>query len=237
MFFLLAGCNTPAKTTKGNDPLMTGGSPLPRNLGKSGPGPSQGTAGTNPATGQPQASNTPPPFPGIPTAGTGFSPAALATGRPHPFDRERDLQINDWPRGSQNNGWTAPSNTLRPGNNGVMLRPPEPLGDTGSLPSGPASTPSPMSTPGDPFVAAPGTGGSNPGASGGVSYEQVVAQLQARGVQGQKPEMVGPGEWKFSCSVPNPANPNQQRTYQARGRDLLEAMQAVLRKIDQDLRP
>ncbi len=219
----VAGCSTPKGPLTG-DPLLGGGAPLPRNPGKTGPGPAQGTAGTGQGTtSQPQAS-TVPPVPGIPTSGTGFSPAALAAGRPNPFDRNRDLQINDWPRDPRNNvggSWNAPATAPRSNGSGVTLRPPEPLGDPGSLP-GPASVPAP-STP------APSVPVS---LNSAATREQVLAQLQARGILWQHSEMTTAGEWQFSCALPHPQNPNQQRTYLARGRDLVEAMQAVLEQIE-----
>lgn len=220
----LAGCNTP-KTAVGSDPLLTGGAAWPRSPGRNGPGPATGTATTQQGTGQPQAAVVPP-VPGVPTSGTGLSPAALASGRLHPFDRSRDLQITDWPRGPQGGGWTAPANVPRPNPSGVMLRPPEPLGDTGGLPT-------PRPPPPTALVSSPASAPTGPV----TTHEQAQAQLSARGVLWQKPEKVGPDEWQFSCAVRHPRNANQQRTYRARGRDLLDAMRAVLQQIDQDSRP
>jgi hypothetical protein len=42
------------------------------------------------------------------------------------------------------------------------------------------------------------------------------------------------GECKFSCSIPNPTNPNIRRTYEARGHDAKTAMIAVLQQMDKE---
>jgi hypothetical protein len=218
----LVGCSAP-KNLPAGDPLLGGGPPLPKTPGKAGPAATQGTAGTaNGTTGTPQAS-TVPPVPTTPASGTGFSPAALASGRPSPFDRSRDLQINDGPRPPQGSGWATPTGVSPSNGSGVMLRPPEPVSNPSSLPG--AITP-PAPPPGPSF--APG--------SASTTLEQVQAQLQARGVLWQKPEAIAGGDWKFTCAIRHPQHPNQQRTYQAQGRDLLEAMQAVLQRMDGDLR-
>jgi hypothetical protein len=46
-----------------------------------------------------------------------------------------------------------------------------------------------------------------------------------------------PGGWKFTCSVPNPSNPDFSRTYEATARDYRSALIAVLDKIDSDRPP
>jgi hypothetical protein len=74
-------------------------------------------------------------------------------------------------------------------------------------------------------------------ANGGqiTSYEQAQAQLAARGVSWQRLETWGDqGDWKFSCSIPNPQNRFISRTYEAQAHDYLSAMRAVLDQINKD---
>lgn len=216
---LCGGCKTPTRSTPGGDPLLGGGAPLPRNPGKQGPGPTQGTAGTGQG-GQPQASIAPP-VPALPTAGPGASPAALATGRRQPFDPERDLKINDWPRTAPGStgGWNTAGNPARSNGSGVTLRPPEPLQEGNNVSPSPAN------------YAAPESRGSVP--SGANTRESNLAQrLQTLGAVYQYPERLGPTDWQFTCAVRNPNNPAQQRVYQSRGRDVVEAMQSVLQRIE-----
>jgi hypothetical protein len=62
-----------------------------------------------------------------------------------------------------------------------------------------------------------------------------MALLQARGATFQRLETTGDGgEWKYSCSVPHPNNPNIRRNYEASGRDPRSAMVAVLKQMDQE---
>src|SRR5947209_5775051 len=57
----------------------------------------------------------------------------------------------------------------------------------------------------------------------GMSYEQLQDQLSARKVTVQHQETI-PGGWKFTCSVPNPFNPDFSRTYEATARDYRSAL-------------
>lgn len=94
---------------------------------------------------------------------------------------------------------------------GTVLRRPEPV----FQPAGLAAPAAP--------VAALGT------------FEQAQAALTARGVTWQRLEtLADAGEWKFSCSVPNRQNPAVNRTYEARARDALSAIQAVIDQIDRE---
>jgi hypothetical protein len=65
-------------------------------------------------------------------------------------------------------------------------------------------------------------------------FEQAQAQLAQRGVIWQALQAGERGEWKFTCSIPNPQNPKLRRTYEAQGADYLSAMRAVLEKIDKE---
>jgi hypothetical protein len=76
------------------------------------------------------------------------------------------------------------------------------------------------------------TGGSRP-----LTYEQAQALLSARGVTQQRLEAgAEPGQWKFSCAIPNRQNPHIRRVYeaQAHGPDGLNAIRAVLDQIDRE---
>ena len=68
-----------------------------------------------------------------------------------------------------------------------------------------------------------------------VSYEQAQAQLTSRGVKWQwleqKPDTQ---EWRFMCRLPSRANPNLNRTYEAKGPTHLAAVQAVLDQMDRE---
>lgn len=66
------------------------------------------------------------------------------------------------------------------------------------------------------------------------TYEQIQAQLTARGVKWQRQETWGDTGWKFSCSVPNKQNPFISRTYEAQAPTYLAAVQAVLEQIDRE---
>jgi hypothetical protein len=68
-----------------------------------------------------------------------------------------------------------------------------------------------------------------------TSYEQAMALLTAKGVRWRKLEMVVErNESKFSCSIPNPQNPNISRYYEASAATDLAAIQAVIDQIDKD---
>ncbi len=70
-----------------------------------------------------------------------------------------------------------------------------------------------------------------------TTYEQAQAVLASRRVTWQRLETWGEeGEWKFSCSIPKPENPNIRRTFEARAREPITALQAVLEQIDREQR-
>lgn len=73
------------------------------------------------------------------------------------------------------------------------------------------------------------------GSSRVASYEQAQALLAARGVKWQRLETWGDrGEWKFSCSIPNPHNPYISRTFEARAGDYLSAVRAVIDQMERE---
>lgn len=66
------------------------------------------------------------------------------------------------------------------------------------------------------------------------TFEEAQQFLAARGVKWQDLQTTGEGEWKFSCSIPNKTNPNSVRTYEARDRYGLNAIQKVIDQISRD---
>jgi hypothetical protein len=67
------------------------------------------------------------------------------------------------------------------------------------------------------------------------TYEQAKTLLLGRGATWWRLEAVNDqGQYKFSCSIPNRANPLISRTYEATAPNDLGAIQAVLDHIDRD---
>ncbi|MCS7015659.1 MAG: hypothetical protein NZM42_05990 [Gemmatales bacterium] len=63
------------------------------------------------------------------------------------------------------------------------------------------------------------------------SWEEAFRRLRARGVHWQKLEMQGT-QWRFECSAPDPYQAGQIREYYAVAPDPLQAVSAVLEKIE-----
>jgi hypothetical protein len=154
----------------------------------------------------------------LPVSGSTMSNAALAAGRPQPLDNSHDLRITD-PKAGGNGGNRAGQGTLTANDGtGAQLVPAIQTSDPGPRRDAP---------PADNLVSLASTRNG--------SYEQAQAQLAARGVIWQRLENASDtGEWKFSCAVPNRQNPNVHRTYEAKAKDFLSAMQAVLEQIDKE---
>jgi hypothetical protein len=144
----------------------------------------------------------------------------LAGGAFQPLDPTRDLHI-----GNGDSKTAVGSN--------ATLNPPQPITDhtqPGQLTSGPRA-----GLPGDnrsPSSIQP------VGAASGGSTDAVLELLKARGVTWYRvePSPDNSGDFKFSCSVPNPSNPNIRRMYEAQGQDQRTAMLAVLAQMDQERR-
>lgn len=66
------------------------------------------------------------------------------------------------------------------------------------------------------------------------SFEEAQQFLAARGVKWQDLQTTGEGEWKFACSIPNKNHPHTVRTYEARDRYGLTAIQKVIDQISRD---
>jgi hypothetical protein len=166
-------------------------------------------------TGQPQPTTTPVTvLPPMPAPNFSSSPAALASGPSRPSDNSRDLRIGSPQPGTD--GWAGrdPSSQA----NGATLTGIQPSSDTVSRPdSQPVANPVSLS------------------GSQVTTNEQAQAILKSRGVIWQRLDQVAnTGEWKFSCSLPNPQNPRLHRTYEATAPDSLGATRAVLDKIEKD---
>jgi hypothetical protein len=102
-----------------------------------------------------------------------------------------------------------------------VLRNPEPVVEA-------VSRPNPVPNP--PAAVPPAGTGFGPRRTP-ASYEELQAQLSARGVSWQRQETV-PDGFKFVCSLPNRYNPRINRIYEATARDYKTAIQAVLDQID-----
>jgi hypothetical protein len=160
------------------------------------------------------ASAVPPPRPAA--SGSLTSNAALAAGAPRPLDPSNDLRISDPPRSPDSRyGQGQPTWT------GATLQRPEPVANPPMV----RATPAPVPT-------APPVRGLRL-----ASFEQALDQLKARGVTWYDLKTWGDhGDCKFTCSIPNRQNPYISRNYEAQARSYLEAMQAVLDKIDSEPR-
>ncbi len=152
-----------------------------------------------------------PPVPPLPASTTAGSTAALAGGAAPVWDGRHNLQIDDPRPAAGNPGWSNPTVA------GAVLQRPVPIPG--------------QATP--PATAAPGNAALVSGPKV-TSYEQAQAQLKARGVLWQRLEAVANQQWKFTCSVPNPHNPQISRVYEAQAASGLEAIQAILEQIDRD---
>jgi hypothetical protein len=131
------------------------------------------------------------------------TPAALASGGRGPLDPSRpDLRIGQDPAPAP---WGGPGAATP----GVALQPPQPL---------------------SPKPAADAQLTSN---SAAASYEQLRAQLVARGADLITFTTNAPtGETTLTCRVPVPGSPSSHQRYDARARDEVSAMRAVLDQMD-----
>ena len=204
-----AGCSNDSRLKSG-DPLTGGAPAIPAR-----------TETTAVATTSAPKNSVPP----IPAPSSATSNAALAGGAFQPLDPTRDLRIGDGQPIPAARGGHGPVNGST-----ATLNAPQPIVDktaTGQLTSGPKQTASPP-----PSTIQPVSG------PAGASTDALLAMLQARGVTWYRVEASPdkPGEMRFSCTVPNPNNPNIRRMYEAHGPDQRTAMLAVLSQMDQERR-
>jgi hypothetical protein len=161
----------------------------------------------------PSAASPAPVAPQAPASLT--SQASLAQGTPV-NDRNVDLRIINAAGAGQTGaaGGVGPWVSAPAGN--AILRQPEPVYDT---PPRQDAMVQPVSAP----VGSPRD-----------TYEQLQAQLTARGVSWQQLESSGDHGWKFSCSVPKRQNPKVSRTYEATAATDLGAIRAALDQINKE---
>lgn len=144
----------------------------------------------------------------MPAPSVPSSTAVLASGPARPLDTGMRIGGDPAPI-------PAPPAPSHPGWGMPILQNPEPA--AGSMAR---SAPGP--------VAAPHTAASG-------SYEQAQDVLRSRGVTWQRLETWGDkGEWKFTCSIPNKQNAAISRNYEARANTPIDAIHAVLEKLDKE---
>jgi hypothetical protein len=195
-----------------NDSRLKSGDPL---AGGGAPIPTRNespaaTAGNN------QRGTVPP----MPAPSSSTSTAALAAGGFQPLDPTRDLRIGNGDSRTPEGGTRVPV-----AGSTAVLNPPKSTTDrapTGLLTSDPKANSSIQPV----------------GAASGGSNDAVLELLKARGVTWYRVEASpeNTSEFKFSCSVPNPNNPNVRRMYEAHGPDQRSAMLAVLKQMDEERR-
>jgi hypothetical protein len=185
----------------------------PENFGANDPllggppvGPPRAAVATGPA--QPPAGTG---VPALPTTAPSGTPAALASSGRGPLDATRpELRIGS---DTAPPAWTGRDGAA----SGVALQPPQPLNGGGAVPLQPKSAPEVQLT----------------GNTTAPTYEQLKKQLLARGVTKINVTANGEsGETTLSCWVPVSGNPSAHQRYDAKGRDELSAMQAVLDQMD-----
>jgi hypothetical protein len=140
------------------------------------------------------------------------TPAGLAGSSSRPGDDLRigDNRRDDRDRNLQPTGW-AGTGDGKPGPNGsAELRSPV-VGTSTNTPR----TANPSTGPG-PRIR---------------SFEEGQQFLTARGVRWQRLETTAEGEWKFSCSIPSRPGATSMKTYEARDRFGLLAIQTVIDQI------
>jgi len=170
-----------------------------------------------------------------PTTNSPASTAALASGMTKPFDKDHDLRIASPESDPSREGWGRqgaiqgiPTN----GNgSGAVLRGIIPVNDDATRQE-PLTNTAPAASP------RADIGAQEAAPNFGVrltSLEEAESLLKARGVLWHGLDMMGDtGEWKFTCIVPNRQKQGSRRTYEARDRNRLAAIQAVIDQIDKD---
>ncbi|GIW79850.1 MAG: hypothetical protein KatS3mg105_1657 [Gemmatales bacterium] len=204
---LASGCSSKTSNLSKEDPLF---------------------GGTIAASANPIAPPAPAPLPPPPVA-TPTSNAVLAPSPSAPLNEENELRIADPARQP---GPPATTNWSSPGATGNNFVPASTASATLSqpVPISTASRNSGLAGPAPPYVP-PVSDGSR------LTYEQAQVILRSYGVTWQRLETWGDdGQWKFSCSVPNPNNAYISRNYEARGATYLDAIQAVLEQLRNEQR-
>jgi hypothetical protein len=169
------------------------------------------------------------PLAAVPAPNPSGSNAALAAATPRPLDGGTDLHIAA-PRPAGSVSWVGQPSVGNP--------PAAPTAVASAPATSGAPVPNPKVSPFDPgYKTEPPQAPiySLAGAIRTSTFEQAQAQLAARGVAWQRLETVGDkGNWKFTCSVPNPQNRAISRTYEATAGTPHAALQAVLDQIGKE---
>jgi hypothetical protein len=160
------------------------------------------------------------PVPAISAPSSTTSTAALAGGGVNQtLDPNRELRIGS------GSALASAGNGPGRGQSGAVLSNPRPATDGGSQTQL-------ASLQAQPSRPAPTTTGYQ-----SASMDALFVMLQARGVTWHRLETWGDnGEWRYSCSVPDPKNPRIRHNFEARGRDSKAALVAVLEQMDKEPR-
>jgi hypothetical protein len=205
-----SGCASDARS-KNDDPLAGGGPAIPLRTE-----PVAGATATRGLDTAPTTASQHTSVPALPVPSSATSNAALASGAFQPLDPTRELRIGNGDANATSGTWRGPAEGTK-----ATLNPSPPVPNRGNPGQLASSTPTPQPV----------------NNTSGASADALLTLLQARGVTWHRLETAGDtGEWKYSCSVPNPTNPNIRRTYEARGRDPRTAMAAVLTQMDLERR-
>jgi hypothetical protein len=152
----------------------------------------------------------PPTVPSVPAVPS--STASLASGPARPLDN--GMRIGGDPQPIASPPTSTPSPAGMSAGWGAVLQNPEPAAGSMARSAPAHPTPPPSSN---------------------SSYEQAQDVLRLHGVTWQRLETWGDkGEWKFTCSVPNKQNPAIARNYEARANTPIDAIHAVLDKLDKE---
>jgi hypothetical protein len=78
-----------------------------------------------------------------------------------------------------------------------------------------------------------GSGLALTGGSGNAdAFQSLQGELKRRNVIRQRLEMIADGQWKFTCTVQSPANPNLGALYESQSADPMEAIRNAIDEID-----
>jgi hypothetical protein len=203
---LAAGCTNGTGSIGGGEPFFGGLTPRAASPG--------GSNALDTAAGAPSGG-----VPGLPTATSATSQAALVGGVSQSGDARHDLRATDQPAApaSKSSSW---------GPQGATLSGPQ----QDNLPSGAlSSTPVRLTSGGGTTPAAV------PAAPTGDTFEHLMEELRKRGATWWRLEpMVAAGKYRFVCSVRHADNPNSGTRYDATSvnDNGLGAIRAVIDQID-----
>jgi hypothetical protein len=192
----------------------------------------QYTPGTS---GSPSAQTAAGQVPPLPATHSLTSAAALAGGTTPTPEIPRDLRISGGvpivPASMPGGG------TARGAAPGGVLEAPQPVPEsTSNLPSVAPTDPQFQRT----AASSPAIAASSTSPTAALTFEQAQQILKQYGVTWQRLETVGDqGQWKFRCSIPNPANRSVNRWYETTRPlpyDPLTAVRAVIDQLQKEQR-